>query len=291
MSERLGWLRGIAKALVVLVVGIVFLFPLYWIVTMAFKPQEEWQPIDGVHWVTDDWTLENFKKIFGRATDTGFFEAAPTDATDSIINSIVAASGGTILAMLVGVFTAYGIARYRAGGGFLPFQILQLRMFPPIAIVIPLLIMYAYLHLVDTYWGLILIYGAVRPLRGLAWSFQEVPRRSRGGDRDGCSSGAFFKAVLPQVGRLGTALFVFILNWRLRSRSCRGGEDRRRRCSSTDQSRCRPGVRLRPRSRPDHPPDPRPPIQRTCPGDLGASSGSHGQIRSSRDEEFPGSSP
>lgn len=220
MSERLGWLRGIAKALVVLVVGIVFLFPLYWIVTMAFKPQEEWQPIDGVHWVPDDWTLQNFKKIFGRATDTGFFEAAPTDATDSIINSIVAATGGTILAMLVGVFTAYGIARYRAGGGLLPFQILQLRMFPPIAIVIPLLIMYAYLELVDTYWGLILIYGAVT-FPFVVWLmrsfFQEVPREiAEAAIVDGCSQwGAFFKAVLPQVrgGLAATALFVFILNW------------------------------------------------------------------------------
>lgn len=220
MSERLGRLRGIGKALVVLVVGILFLFPLYWIVTMAFKPQEEWQPIDGVHWVPQDWTLENFKKIFGRAADTGFFEPAPTDATNSIISSIVAATGGTILAMLVGTLTAYGIARYKAGGGFLPFQILQLRMFPPVAIVIPLLIMYAYLHLVDTYWGLILIYGAVT-FPFVVWLmrsfFQEVPREiGEAAIVDGCSQwGAFFKAVLPQVrgGLAATALFVFILNW------------------------------------------------------------------------------
>ena len=114
------WLRSIAEGDRRLVLGVVFLFPLYWIVTMAFKPQEEWQPVDGVHWVPQDWTLENFKKIFGRATDTGFFEAAPTDATNSIVNSIVAATGGTLLAMLVGMLTAYGIARYRAGGRFLP---------------------------------------------------------------------------------------------------------------------------------------------------------------------------
>jgi len=220
MSDRLGWLRGIGKALIVTVVGVVFLFPLYWIVTMAFKPQEEWQPIDGVHWVPDDWTLENFKKIFGRATDTGFFEAAPTDATNAIVNSIVAATGGTILAMLVGTLTAYGIARYKAGGGFLPFQILQLRMFPPVAIVIPLLIMYAYLELVDTYWGLILIYGAVT-FPFVVWLmrsfFQEVPREiAEAAIVDGCSQwGALFKAVLPQVrgGLAATALFVFILNW------------------------------------------------------------------------------
>ncbi len=219
MTER-SWLRSILKAIVMVLLGIVFLFPLYWIVTMAFKPQEEWQPIDGVHWVPETWTLDNFKKIFGLAEDTGFFEAAPTNATDSIVSSIVAATGGTLLAMIVGTLTAYGIARYRAGGPLLPFQILQLRMFPPIAIVIPLLIMYSYLHLVDTYWGLILIYGAVT-FPFAVWLmrsfFQEVPREiAEAAVVDGCSQwGAFFKAVLPQVrgGLAATTLFVFILNW------------------------------------------------------------------------------
>jgi len=213
-------LRALGKLLSVFLLGIVFMFPLYWIVTMAFKPQEEWQPVDGVHWWPQNWTLDNFKKIFGRSTDTGFFEAAPTDATNSIVNSMIAATGGTILAMFVGVLTAYGIARYRAGGPFLPFQILQLRMFPPIAIVIPLLIMYSYLELVDTYWGLILIYGAVT-FPFVVWLmrsfFQEVPREiAEAAVVDGCSQwGAFFKAVLPQVrgGLAATTLFVFILNW------------------------------------------------------------------------------
>ena len=49
-----------------------------------------------------------------------------------------------MLALVIGIFTAYGIARFRAGGKTLPFQILQLRMFPPIAIIIPLLFMWRY---------------------------------------------------------------------------------------------------------------------------------------------------
>jgi len=93
-------------------------------------------------------------------------------------------------------------------------------MFPPIAIVIPLLIMYSYLHLVDTFYGLILIYAAVT-FPFVVWLmrsfFQEVPREiSEAAIVDGCSQwGAFFKAVLPQVrgGLAATALFVFILNW------------------------------------------------------------------------------
>jgi len=66
--------------------------------------------------------------------------ATATDATGPIEHSLIAATGGTLLALLIGVMAAYAIARFRAGGRLLPFQILQMRMFPPVAIIIPLLI-------------------------------------------------------------------------------------------------------------------------------------------------------
>jgi multiple sugar transport system permease protein len=220
MSEPRNTARLSGKMLGAAALAVLFLFPLYWILTMAFKPQEEWEPVNQIFWTPQHWTLDNFRQIFGIAQSNAFFTAAPTDASGPITHSLVAATGGTLLAMGVGVLTAYGIARFRAGGAFLPFQILQLRMFPPMAIVIPLLIMYSYLGLVDTYWGLILIYGAVTyPFA--VWLmrsfFMEVPREiSEAAIVDGCSHwGAFFKAVLPQVrgGLAATALFVFILNW------------------------------------------------------------------------------
>jgi multiple sugar transport system permease protein len=133
---------------------------------------------------------------------------------------LIAAGFGTLLALIVGIFAAYGIARFRAGGRVLPFQILQLRMFPPIAIIIPLLFMWVYLSLYDTLAGLVILYGAVT-FPFVVWLlrsfFQEVPREiSEAAIVDGCTHwGAFFKAVLPQVrgGLAATALFVFILNW------------------------------------------------------------------------------
>jgi multiple sugar transport system permease protein len=118
------------------------------------------------------------------------------------------------------VFTAYGIARFRAGGRALPFQILQLRMFPPIAVIIPLLFMFIEIKIWNTLLGLIVLYGAVT-FPFVVWLlrsfFQEVPREiSEAAIVDGCTQwGAFFKAVLPQVkgGLAATALFVFVLNW------------------------------------------------------------------------------
>jgi multiple sugar transport system permease protein len=219
MTRRRLGLAGRVTVIAVLLAA--FLFPLYWMVTMAFKPQEEWNPIGRTIWFPENPTLDNFRNVLGvTSQQTAFFQASSTDASEPILHSLIAAGGGTILALLVGVFSAYGIARFRAGGGLLPFQILQLRMFPPVAIIIPLLIMLTYLKLFDNYWGLWLVYGAVT-FPFVVWLmrsfFQEAPRElGEAAIVDGCTQwGAFFKAILPNVkgGLAATALFVFILNW------------------------------------------------------------------------------
>lgn len=215
-------LKPAGRIIAILGIASFFLFPLYWAVTMSFKPQDEWSPVGGkIFWAPAHWTIKNYTEALGISVpQSQFFTAAPINAKDPIIHSVIASVGGTALALFVGVFAAYGIARFRAGGKLLPFQILQLRMFPPIVVIIPLLIMFVYLHLIDTYWGLILVYGAVT-FPFVVWLmrsfFQEVPKEiAEAAIVDGCTQwGAFFKAVLPQVrgGLAATALFVFILNW------------------------------------------------------------------------------
>ena len=54
-----------------------------------------------------------------------------------------------------------GIARFRAGGSQLPFQILQLRMFPPIALVVPYFVLFNELNILDNIGSLILVYIAI----------------------------------------------------------------------------------------------------------------------------------
>jgi multiple sugar transport system permease protein len=215
------WLQRIGRWGAILLLAATFGFPLYWTVTMSFKPLEEWNPPGKVFWFPDNPTVANFTDVLGIEQQSDvFFSGRSRSAIDPIVNSLIAASAGTALALLVGIFAAYGIARFRAGGRMLPFQILQLRMFPPIAIIIPILFMWVYLDLWDTLEGLVILYGAVT-FPFVVWLmrsfFQEVPREvSEAAIVDGCTQwGAFFKAVLPQVkgGLAATALFVFILNW------------------------------------------------------------------------------
>jgi multiple sugar transport system permease protein len=113
------------------------------------------------------------------------------------------------------------LARYYKGpAGSLAFSILQLRMFPPMAILIPIMIMWSTFKLIDTWYGLVIVYGVVT-FPFVVWLmksfFDDVPRElDEAAIVDGSSNwGAFFKVVLPLVkgGLASTALFVFILNW------------------------------------------------------------------------------
>jgi multiple sugar transport system permease protein len=220
-SRRPQRLQAVGRFLAITFIGLLFAFPLYWTVTMSFKPRPEWNPPGKVYWFPENPTIDNYTDILGlKETESVFATARSRSALGPLKNSLIVATAGTVLALLIGIFTAYGIARFRAGGRQLPFQILQLRMFPPIAIIIPLLFLFIEVKIWNTYLGLIVLYGAVT-FPFVVWLlrsfFQEVPREiSEAAIVDGCTQwGAFFRAVLPQVkgGLAATALFVFILNW------------------------------------------------------------------------------
>jgi multiple sugar transport system permease protein len=216
MKQKM-WAR-VAKYAVVIFAAMVFFFPIYWMGTMAFKPFPEWTSAVGkIFWIPEKPTLDNFYAIF-QVQDQMHYDLRST-ATRPIINSLIISTGGTMFAMVLGILAAYGISRYKAGGQ-LPFFLLQLRMFPPAAVLIPIMIMWAFLRWVDTWYGLIFIYGVVT-LPFSTWLmktfFDDIPSEiDEAAIVDGCSSfSAFLKVVLPLAkgGIASTALFVFILNW------------------------------------------------------------------------------
>jgi multiple sugar transport system permease protein len=214
--ERKLYVR-ILRYLLVVAVTLAFLFPIYWMFTMAFKPYAEWTAAGGkIFWFPNNPTLDNFRSIFSKQLQMNPIAGT---AIRPVINSLIVSIVGTAIAMIVGILAAYGISRYKAGGQ-LPFFLLQLRMFPPIAIIIPIMIMWAFLRMIDTWYGLVVIYGVVT-LPFAVWLmktfFDDIPSElDEAAIVDGCSNfGAFVKVVLPLAkgGIASTALFVFILNW------------------------------------------------------------------------------
>ena len=147
--------------------------------------------------------------------------AGPSNVVQRFTNSIIIAFGSTFLAVALGTFAAYAFSRFRIPlADDLLFFILSTRFMPPIAVAIPIYLMYRQLGLSDTKLGMILLYTAVNVslavwlLKGF---IDEIPREyEEAAMIDGYSRlHAFFKVVLPQAatGIAATAIFCLIFAW------------------------------------------------------------------------------
>ncbi|MEE8285849.1 MAG: carbohydrate ABC transporter permease [Gammaproteobacteria bacterium] len=137
------------------------------------------------------------------------------------VNSLIIAFGSTFCAVTLGTLAAYGFSRFKVPlADDLLFFILSTRMMPPIAVAIPIYLMYRELGLSDTRLGMILLYTAVNVslavwlLKGF---IDEIPREyEEAAMIDGYTRlQAFWKVVLPQAatGIAATAIFCLIFAW------------------------------------------------------------------------------
>lgn len=138
-----------------------------------------------------------------------------------LLNSIIIGGGSTILAVGLGTISAYAFSRFKvAGKDDLLFFILSTRMLPPVVVVIPIYVMYISLRLLDTHFGLILLYTtfnvsfAVWLMKGF---IDEIPKEYEDAALvDGYTRfQTFLKVVLPQsvTGIAATAVFCLITAW------------------------------------------------------------------------------
>jgi multiple sugar transport system permease protein len=140
---------------------------------------------------------------------------------ERFVNSVVIGFGSTFLSVFLGVLAAYAFSRFRVPlKDDLLFFILSTRMMPPIAVAIPIFLMYRQLGLSDTYLGMILLYTAVN-ISLAVWLLKgfidEIPREyEEAALIDGYTRfQAFRKVVLPQAatGIASTAIFCLIFAW------------------------------------------------------------------------------
>jgi multiple sugar transport system permease protein len=187
---------------------IFFLGPFFWILTTSVKANEDYFAYPPV-WVPADASLKHYAALFTRSSGARYFT-----------NSLMISTLSMVAALLVSVPTAYSIARWRFGGGFLSLLLLVLRMLPAISLIIPLYIMYKLLGLTNSYIGLVLVYTvlyvpfAVWLLVGFLRDFPvEIEEAAL---IDGCSRlRALVSVVVPIIapGLAVVALFSFIATW------------------------------------------------------------------------------
>jgi multiple sugar transport system permease protein len=234
------WSRRLA-ALLVTAYALITMVPLIWIFSTGFKT-----PPDSISYppkVFFDPSLEGYVNLFtNRSRQTpAYMESLPPPETwyDELVrsrnmvitgpsrfaerytNSLIIGFGSTFLAVFLGTLAAYGFSRFRVPlKDDLLFFILSTRMMPPIAVAIPIYLMYRNLGLSDTHLGMILLYTAVN-LSLSVWLLKgfidEIPREyEEAAMIDGYTRlQAFFKVVLPQAstGIAATAIFCLIFSW------------------------------------------------------------------------------
>lgn len=185
-----------------------FLGPFFWIVTTSLKGSEDYFTFPPV-WVPDNPSISHYVGLFTRSNGARYFT-----------NSLIISTLSMAAALVVSLPTAYAIARWRFGGGFLSVALLVLRMLPAIALIIPVYLMYRLLGLTNSYVGLVLVYTvvyipfAVWLLVGFLRDFPvEIEEAAM---IDGCSRlRALLAVVVPIIapGLAVVALFAFIATW------------------------------------------------------------------------------
>jgi multiple sugar transport system permease protein len=191
------------------------LLPLYWALITAFKPQEDLLAQPPV-WFPGDPTFDHFGSALNRL-----------GGAEGIKNSLIIAFSSTICSVLVGMAAAYSLARFATGGKHLAFWFLSQRLLPPVAVVIPIFLLYSRyskewlgIQVIDTHIGLILLY-TVFSLPWTVWMMysyfrQMPPELEHAALVDGCSRWqALWKVAVPLAapGIVSAAAFAFIFAW------------------------------------------------------------------------------
>lgn len=204
-KSMIRWLAGL------LLLGLMLSFtlgPFLWQVITALKPEMQLaqlppllpHPPTGRHFVTV-------------LATPGFLRVA--------LNSLVVAAASVLLAFALGIPAAYALAKLRLRGqGPLLGTLLCLSMFPPIANVAPLYLIFIALRIRDSLLAVVLAHS-VFALPFAIWMltnfFREIPDELyRAARIDGCSHlGLLRHIVLPLAapGLLSVGLLVFIFSW------------------------------------------------------------------------------
>ena len=207
--KRFDWasLRTYISAAVIL---IWCLAPAYWMIVTAFRDTA--YTFDPTFFFTHV-TWDNFSTVFDENLGNHFGR--------NLLNSLIVAGVTTVVALVVGVFAAYALARlnFRFKFAVLGF-ILGASMFPGVALVTPLFQLFTNIGWMGTYQALIIpdisfalpltVYTLTSFFREMPWELEESARI------DGCTQGqAFRKVILPLAApaTFTTAILAFISAW------------------------------------------------------------------------------
>ncbi len=186
-----------------------FLIPIFWMISTALKPLSEiFASPPRILPENIDWSI--WVRILSDSQILRFF-----------LNSLIVASGTTLLTLILAVPCAYGIAHLPIRGKSIILLLsLSSLMFPSVMIAIPLFVIFNGLGLVNTYPGLIFANSAIClpfAITILRPFFRSIPKElSEAARIDGCGlMNAFRLIILPLSipAVLTVGIFTFLAAW------------------------------------------------------------------------------
>ena len=155
-------------------------------------------------------------RVLNRPSLSGWLYLQEAGFLDITKNSLIVVFSSVLIIMIIGIMAAYAIARFDfKGKRVFAFEILTLRMIPPIVTVIPIFILFKYLNLLYTYQGLSIVYitfNLPMTIWVLAGFFKEIPKEiEEAALIDGCSYFSLLWKILVPLAIPGV-MAVLILN-------------------------------------------------------------------------------
>ena len=201
------------------------LFPIYWTVTTSFKTAVSVTQGQIIPWVDFQPDWRGWRSL-GLSPDTiGQISTAREEFVKRFGNSVIVSICAPLLAILIGAPAAYGLSRFEYKWGpwrnkDISFFFLSQLILPPVVLAMPILVLYKEVALLDTLFGLIMLYTLmVLPI--VIWitrdQFESIPNElEQAALVDGCTSwGAFIRVILPIAlpGLVAAFILSVILCW------------------------------------------------------------------------------
>lgn len=189
--------------------GLVMIFPVYWVLNTAFKPDAEVRSFTPTFWPENP-TLDNFRSALGEE-----------HFLPSMLNGLLITAMAVAAALVVGFLAALAIARFAFyGRKAIILVVLAVQLVPFLALLIPLFLMLQGANLTNSLIGVALVY-LVLLLPYTVWTLRGfisgIPRElDEAAMIDGCTRPqVFWRIILPLTGPglVATSVYGFIQAW------------------------------------------------------------------------------
>ena len=138
---------GLIKVVLILAICAFSIFPILWCLSTSLKPESQIYTMPP-RWIPETFTGAHYAQILKDSNMLLYFK-----------NTVILATGTTLVTMVVSVLAAYGFSRYKfTGSRCLIWTILFARVLPRVAVIIPYYIILKEFKMINTYRGLILVY-------------------------------------------------------------------------------------------------------------------------------------